>query len=500
MSTRLRIWTERLPLRLAAALMLAVSLIIAYATVKHLLNNTSPRPWVLLYMALPGVLIVLLTLLPCRISTRQFLALLFVAALLLKGMAAVLIPTQPESDFWKLYDAARQLAQGQNLLNTETYFQRWPYQSGFVAWMAFFIRWFGAGVPFFQLTNALCSAASNCLIYAIVRRFSSEAGARGAALFYLLYPGVYFLLPVLTNQHLSELLLLLALWACTHPAEGLRGRCLWGGAGGVLLALSNGIRPMAAVILLAAAAFAAMGLLGWISRRGETLWATLGPWACFLLAYFLSWRLLNAVTILSGLNCLGLTNQVPEWKWILGLNPTTHGGYSPSDAAAVFQSGRPVPQAAGDLLRQRLALSPGDLLELFRDKIRAMWGSFEDPSWAFTGQVWADLARLGWGEQALSLVNKLCRLTSGMYVWISLLAGAGALAQLRRPRPFPWTGTLAMLCALAYFAAHLFIEIQPRYRSTMTIFLILLGGHGFQLCLSGVERLKRRLRRPRTVE
>lgn len=493
MNTRQALWAEQLPPRLAAALMLAVSLIIAYVTADHLVWNTTPRPWVLFYLALPGALAVLLALLPGRISTRQFLALLLVSALFLKGMAAVLIPTQPESDFWKLYDAARQLAQGQKLLHTDPYFQRWPYQSGFVAWMALFIRWFGAGVPFFQLTNALCSAASNGLIYVLARRFASESGARGAALLYLLYPGGYFLLPVLTNQHLSELLLLLALWACTRPAEGTRARCLWGGVGGALLALSNAIRPMAPVLLLAAAAFAAMGLLGWIFRRGTSVWAALGPWACFLLTYFLSWSILDAVTILSGLNSLGLTNQVPEWKWILGLDPDTHGGYSPSDAAAVFQSGRPVSQAAGDLLRQRLALSPGNLLKLFWEKIRIMWGSFEDPSWALTDQVWADLTRLGWGEQVLSLVHKLCRLTSGMYVWISLLSGAGALARLRRPRPFPWPGTLVMLCALAYFAAHLLIEIQPRYRSTMTVFLILLAAPGLELCRRGAAVLHRRM-------
>ena len=485
MDERARLWPEQLPPRLAAAVMLAAALIIAYVSAEHLVLNTAPRIWALACLALPGALAVVLARLPGRLTPRQFLIVLGTAALLLKGAAALLIPTQPESDFWTLYDAARQLAQGHNLLNTETYFQRWPYQSGFVAWMAFWIRCFDAGVPFFQLSNALCAAASNCLIYALARRFASEAGARGTALLYLFYPGTYFLLPVLTNQHLSELLLLLALWACTHPGEGNRMRCLWGGAGGALLALSNAVRPMAPVILLSAAAFGLMGLLAWLPRRQTSLWAALGPWACFLLAYVLGWGALNGAVILSGLNELGLTNQVPEWKWILGLNPASLGRYSPEDAAAVFQSGRPVSQTAEALLRARLDIAPGDLLELFWGKIRIMWGSFEDPSWALTGQALADLAQLGWRERALCLVQALCRLASGMYLWIALLAGAGALARLYRPRPFPWPGTLVMLCALAYFAAHLFIEIQPRYRSTMTVFLILLAAPGLDLLRRG---------------
>ena len=497
MYTRQWFWPERLPLRLTAVVMLAVSLTIAYVTVEHLILNTAPWPWVPLYLILSGVLIFLLILLPGRLTPRQFLIVLGIAALILKGAAALLIPTQPESDFRYLYDAARQLAGGENILNTADYFRRWPYQSGFVAWMAFWIRCFGAGVPFFQMANALCAAASNCLIYALARRLACETGARGAALLYLFYPGAYFLLPVLTNQHLSELLLLLALWACTHPGEGTRARCLWGGAGGALLALSNAIRPMAAVILLAVAAFVFMGLLAWLPRRQTSLYATLGPWACFLLAYCLAWGVINGIIILSGLCRLGLTNQVPAWKLAVGLNPASHGGYNHADAEAVFQSGLPPAQAAEALLQQRLAISPGDLLELFWEKLRVMWGSFEDPSWAFTSQVWADLARLGRKEQVLSLVHTLCRLASGMSLWIALLAGAGAPARLRRPRPFPWPGVLVALCALAYFAAHLFIEIQPRYRSTMTVFLILLAAPGLELCRREVAAFRTRLRRRR---
>lgn len=490
MSTERRSWLERVPPRLTAALLLVTVLMIAYVTVEYLFNNTVPQPYVLLYVALPGVLAALLTLLPARLTGRQFLLLLFTAALVLKGAVALLIPTQPASDFIQLYDAAQQLAQGHNIMGESGYFQHWPYQSGFVAWMAFWIRWLGAGVSFFQLTNALCAALSNCLIYALARRFSSETGARGAALLYLLYPGGYFLLSVLTNQHLSELLLLCALWACTHPAEHTRARCLWGGAGGVLLALSNAIRPMAIVVLLAAAAFGAMGLLGWISRRREALWTVLGPWVCFLLAYLLMWRGLNLLTVLSGLNPLGLTNQVPAWKFVLGLNPASHGSYSEADVAAVFQSGQPAAQAAQDLIRQRLDIAPGDLLRLFWDKIRVMWGSFEDPSWALTGQVLEDFEQLGVRELVLSLVQKLCRLTAGLYFWIALLAGAGALARLRRPEPFPWPGTLVMLCALAYFAAHLVIEIQPRYRSTMTVFLVLLAAPGLEWCRRMLDEVR----------
>jgi hypothetical protein len=71
-----------------------------------------------------------------------------------------------------LAHAAGYLAQGVNLLGELDYFHYWPYQSAFVAWMALFIRLFGADVVFFKLTNCLFSALSTLLVYIAIRFFS----------------------------------------------------------------------------------------------------------------------------------------------------------------------------------------------------------------------------------------------------------------------------------------------------------------------------------------
>jgi 4-amino-4-deoxy-L-arabinose transferase-like glycosyltransferase len=73
---------------------------------------------------------------------------------------------------------------GVNLLGELDYFHYWPYQSAFVAWMALFIRLFGADVVFFKLTNCLFSALSTLLVYLLAKRFASEWGARVASSWY----------------------------------------------------------------------------------------------------------------------------------------------------------------------------------------------------------------------------------------------------------------------------------------------------------------------------
>ena len=212
----------------------AMGLMIAAAAAYVLLANTHPRGLFLLYACVPALCLAgAAVLLPAeRLGRRAFLILLFTAALVLKGTVALTVTPRLESDFYLLHYAADQLARGNNILNDAAYFQLWPYQSFFVAVLAGVMKLFGSSPVVFRLMNALLSALTNLLVYALARRFASERGARLAGLLFLLYPGTFFLIPLLTNQHLSECLLLAAFWACTAPAERLPGRLWRGGAGG----------------------------------------------------------------------------------------------------------------------------------------------------------------------------------------------------------------------------------------------------------------------------
>lgn len=457
-----------------------MALLIAYVSAHFLYRNTDPKYYLALYYGLPCLFLFgAAALLPNRPHAPMFGMALFLAALLLKGAMAALFQTQPESDFSLFYAAAQQLAQGNNLLNETPYFQCWAYQSGFVAWMALWIKFFGADVAFFKGMNVLLSALTHLLIYLFARRFASERGARVAALAFLFYPGTFFLIPLLTNQHLSEFLLLAALWVCTLPAASARRRALQSAAGGLLLALSNFIRPTAAVVLLAAAGY---GLIQFVeSTRGERRKA--GGMLFFLLSYGLVWAALSGAVQITGLNQNGLTSQAPEWKFILGLNEATAGQYNSADEAAVFGPNGPRQEVLRALLRERISLPPNRMFALFWRKIEQMWGSFEDTFWLFTRGFWDELNTSGIGTAVLYWMDKLRRLSCGYYMVAGVLAGVGAFSQLKR-RSLPESAALAMLTALAYFCAHLFIEIQVRYRSTMTLFLMLLTAPGADVIAS----------------
>lgn len=156
----------------------AMGLMIAAAAAYVLLTNTHPRGFFLLYACVPALCLAgAAVLLPAeRLGRRAFLILLFTAALVLKGTAALTVTPRLESDFYLLHYAAEQLAQGNNILNDTSYFQLWPYQSFFVAVLAGVMKLFGASPVVFRLMNALLSALTNLLVYALARRFASERG------------------------------------------------------------------------------------------------------------------------------------------------------------------------------------------------------------------------------------------------------------------------------------------------------------------------------------
>lgn len=459
-------------------LLLSMLGLILLAAGIHLLRSTVPRAFAALYLVPPWAFLVLcaagLGKLP--LSPRRFAFALGLASLLAKGAVALLVQTPPESDFYLLYYAARELARGNNILNETQYFQFWAYQSGFVAWMAFFIRVFHAGLPFFLVENVAASSATTVLIYVLCKRVATHRSAAVAALVYLCYPASFFLIPVLTNQFLSELCLAGALCLYLDPRQRAWGRLL---AAGVLLAVGNIFRPMSMVVVLAVVGAAVLGLLGGRGLRESAL-------PCLLLCagYFAVTQGASLWVRLSGLNANGLTNQLPLWKLLLGLNQATSGRYSGADAALVFQSPHPA-AAAEALLRERLAAYdlPG-LLRLFWAKISLMWGSFEDSSWALTGQALDALGARALDGPVLYWADMWRRFGAGFYTAALALAGAGGW-RLRGGFDRRW---VLLLAAGLYFTAHLLIEIQVRYRAALLLFLLPLAASGMDLIAEKTRR------------
>ena len=466
-----------------------VTLCMAMASSINLIDHSSLFAIFVCYTAPPLFLFIVMR---CMKTSKErqklFGLMLFCIALILKCIVAFAINTQPESDFYLMYETANQLAQGVNTLPETSYFQYWPYQSAFVAWMAFFIRFFGADILFFKGMNCLLSACTSLLVYLLARRVGSERGARVAAIVFTLYPGTFTLVSVLTNQHLSECLFVLSLYVFTTPSRGIPGQLARSTFAGVLLALSNAIRPNGILVIAAVVVYGIVKVFSWIRNRGIRLKSICLRAAALCVVYGLAFSSLSTLVSATGLNPSGLSNNVPEWKWIVGLNEDTTGRYSGEDAKIVFGEERNQ-EAIDQLLQERLSISPARFFSLAWKKIIIMWGSYEPTYWAFTNNVFAGL------DDARPLqtgLRRMCKLTSGLYIWVQLLMAVGIIMAFRKGQ-ISEVSLLLMLIALAYFNIHLLIEVQTRYRSLMTTVTFPLIASGVDVIWGGCTRFKKRI-------
>ncbi|MCL2004250.1 MAG: glycosyltransferase family 39 protein [Oscillospiraceae bacterium] len=410
---------------------------------------------------------------------------------LVKLIFVLNLQTQPESDFHLLYTAAVSVANGDvSLLHGHTYFQTWAYQTGFVAWMSAFIRAFGADVTFFKVMNCVFLTATNVLVYATARRFVSEKAAQCAGFLYMLNPSVFFLLPVLTNQHLSNMLILLGVYLYTSEKASRFPRGLTLAAAGAVLALGNAIRPTAIVAVgailcveLVQCADALMRKRGLEARR--LLCAASLAAAYFGLAFILSFSVKA-----SGLNPHGLSNRLPQWKFVTGLNYESNGHWNTQDSTDIFSlpTHGEREDRAKELLAERLSAGPGKILSLFRQKTRAMWISYDAPEWAFghwSGSPAITLPFIG----NVTVTGLLQSAAMGFHCLVFCLSALSCWLLFRRRA----SGGLTVPCLLSvvflfYFGIHLVIEVQQRYRDFGMLFIFILAAYGLEFLLNRPER------------
>ena len=425
---------------------------------------------------LAGLLLGCLVLFGCAKVLRPFGG--FPAALFLVRFALALffilwLNSQPVQDFATMYSAARQLAQGSREYLNNIYFFNWAYQSAFVAYEAVVISLFGPSLLPLQLLNAVYLAGTNVLVYLIAKRFLPEKTAMAVGVLYALYPAPLFLAGVLTNQHLSVFLLYGALYLLLGK-ELTPLRALGAGA---IIALGNAIRPIGVIMMLAAV----LWLL--ILAACKMDWKHVLHSMAVALSYFAIGAALSGLIVANGINPEGLSNNQPMWKFVVGLNQDSSGSWNRADYETYLSL--PTDQAheaMTEAVKERLGVGPAALADLALRKSAVMWAGNEDLYWGF-GHLEQEApaltfsVTLSWNSMQLLLGS----IDKGIYLLVFGLALVGLIVRLckseRCGRSLP---LVLLLCG--YYAVHLIVEVQSRYRYFLMPCVFLLAG----IALSGL--------------
>ncbi|MDI4646000.1 ArnT family glycosyltransferase [Cohnella hashimotonis] len=408
-----------------------------------------------------------------RPGSKTFLVLFIVIGMGLRIGWIFLNDAPPRSDFLFMYNAAQEAAAGSFGFADSAYFTSFPYQFGFTMYEAAIIRLFGDSLLALKVIGAIFNMGTAVILYFTGARLFNETCGRIASCFYAFYLPNILMCSVLTNQHLSVFLFFLG---CSLMLKRRGSLLSWLWAG-LAIGLGQLIRPIGVVYLSGIVLFALLEVWkklregrrrkAW--RQAGMLLAMIGIYA--VIQWAASTSLQNA-----GVTQQALSDGDKYWKFMVGLNAKTNGGWNIEDAqyANSFAFGEERHEAELLRIKERLE-NKTEVLFLMGRKLALMWGSGDSSAyWSLDGTGRYQL------ERSLSMAER------PQYV---VFCGFALFALLALWRAGMYRGPLLyILLLLIYAGAHLAIEIQTRYRLDLMPAFMLLASYGVWQTYNSIRR------------
>ena len=392
----------------------------------------------------------------------------------------LLIRIEPFSDYETFWHVACALANGTEI-ESAWYIAMYPHILGTATFLSVFVRLFGESVLAVSVVNVALTSLSCGLVWLLGKElFSREVGFL-AALLWAVCPCKLMLNSLVFSEPLYTCLILLFLWLFLLLSRRMKlgadgekpvGAVVGIGALGLLLAAINIVRPIAAILLIAAAIW--LVFLRGDEEKSGRLW-------CFWLAAFLA---MTALFRVSGAlwdrhveNTLGMApSGVPVYNIYVGFNEDTQGQWSAEDMDLLFsylsEEGVTTSEAQSRMwphLRERLA-SGIDFKRLFASKLLAFLGNDE-------------LGGYTYRFTRPETFCKICMAVCNVFYYGVVLAAMAGLLRMLRSRALG-AGQLLPLYVLGLTLAHMLVEVSNRYHYSIIPILIIFAAAG----LCGGER------------
>ena len=258
----------------------------------------------------------------------------FVLAFVPRLIVALSYRAQPFNDFQTYYMGGFHLYTGQKWILTDPYFVRYPDNIGFIWMQGWLMHIIGTSVLAMQILYVVVTSVTCVVIYLIVRHIDSRA-AIIAAVIYALFPANVVWPTVLTNQHVSTLLCLLAFWVVLKALHQPIGRQIaLIVLAGVTFGVANLVRPEVPPYVAAVAVILVLRQFTKTARALRPAKRLIGASLVIVLAvsYFApTWA------FYSHLRQYGVTSSSSDlrYKFIVGLDYAGGGGFTDGAAPVI---------------------------------------------------------------------------------------------------------------------------------------------------------------------
>lgn len=386
--------------------------------------------------------------------------------LLVKGAWVLLVQVPVEGDYAVFWGYAKSLAESE-VISGGRYMALFPHIFGYASFLSWFIRLVGPLPLLAQGLNVVLSLCAGSLLFLLCREWLGLRAAVSVYLFWIVCPSQTMYNSLILSEPLYTTLILLFLYLVTvvfRRGPGASKPLLWGAAagavGGLLLRWINGLRPIAAILIIA--------LFLWVFLlNGDKLFQKGVPQVLL--------PLLGVAVVLYALTGPLWNGRIaqrigeepsttPGYSVLVGFNPASGGRWNQKDSDALYgysgESGSTAQGVQEQLLedaKERIFSGEVDFTDLFLQKVRTFLGS--------------DDTCVGYSSAVLRHTNLFSVACNGFYYALLLLCLAGGV-QLWRRRSGS-AALLAPLYVLGLTCAQMLVEVAGRYHYSLLPMLIL---------------------------
>lgn len=381
---------------------------------------------------------------------------------------------EPFSDYQEYWDVACALAKGTEIPDA-WYVAMYPHILGTATILSALVRVFGESVFAVTVFNVVLTTLSCGLVWLIGKELINERVAFLAALLWAVTPCKLMLGSLVFSEPIYTFLILLFFLLFLGLAKLIKSRPLpafmLALALGLLLAAINLVRPIALILVIAAA-------LWLVFLRGEKAKNT-RLWALWLAAFLVMTAAFRVSGTLWDRHVEKVLGQeiasVPWYNVYVGFNEETGGRYADADMdllTAYLKQGQTANEAQESMIphvKERLT-SDIDFPRLFAAKLFSFLGSDQLGGYTY---------RFTRSERFVKICMGMCNV---FYYGVFLAGIAGVLRLFRSRRLGP--GLLLPLYFLGLTLAHMLVEVADRYHYSLIPILIIFAALGF----AGEER------------
>ncbi len=399
-------------------------------------------------------------------SKKFFPFILLFIAFFIRLFFVLKLDTPVISDFKVILNTARELLNGNNIMNHELYFFRYGYQTGPVLYTYLFLKIFDS-VTFLKIINCIFSSLNCLIIYFIGKKIASDRSAKFISLLYAFFPFSVLFNTVLSNQIPGSTFFYLGILILLYFRKNIIVKYI---LVALLFGIGNFLRSEGIIFVCAIIGFHLINCLtNKEERKNKIQHLSL---IVFVSVYFLFGILTNSIIKYTHINNEGLSNNFTEWKFILGLNTSTCGGYNDADIVYMVDKNT----AQNEIVNRLKSLTFQSTIELVTCKAKKTWSS-GTLYWTFLNLSNKNYSLLGYNFTTNDLNIILSSLNEILYYFVFIFLIIGLVSfknnKCKNNYIFIFINVLAI-----NFIVYSLIEVQPRYNYLLHISIFILATIG----------------------